>query len=167
MRHAPEPVTRDFWRMEIQKSWPSHIGTLVETMATSMTMISGIAAIRVNRPRMISARQMIERMHALIVDCVAGQVCRTTAVGQPASRALRSNGSAEPQLAAAADTSLGGGGAPTTDSCTATNNLSIRSPRRRGPVAIVALPYVTRSWRGVPTAARQRGELDRLSRRAQ
>ncbi len=60
-----------------------------------------------------------------------------------------------------------GGDLPTTDSCTAANNLSIRSPRRRGPVAIVRLPYVTRSWRGVPTAARQRGELDRLSRRAQ
>jgi len=39
----------------------------------------------------------------------------TAALGQPASRALRSNGSAEPQLAAATDTSSDGSGAPLAD----------------------------------------------------
>jgi len=47
MGHAPEAVTGE----------PAQIGSLVETIATTMMTISEIAASRVKRPRVISVPQ--------------------------------------------------------------------------------------------------------------
>ena len=45
-------------RWKIPTSFPSRIGSLVETSATIMMMISGIAAKRVNSPTMMSVPQI-------------------------------------------------------------------------------------------------------------
>ena len=61
VRHAPEPVAGDLRRMKYQRSWAAQIGNLVETIATNMMMISGIAASRVRKPRMMSTPQVTRR----------------------------------------------------------------------------------------------------------
>src|SRR5204862_2556404 len=54
-----KPYKGNLLRLNRQKPWPKRIGSFVETSATQISMISGIAANRVNRPKMISKPQTI------------------------------------------------------------------------------------------------------------